>query len=81
MKKILTITIIIIAFLIVASFGWSIVNTQSCKAVNLPKEATCEQIAENNSKNCKYVFLKWKSVEYDKELKSCNEWEQNAKNK
>lgn len=79
MKRILTISILIITILIVISFGWSIANTQSCKAVDLPKEATCKQIAENNSKNCEYVFLKWKSVEYEKELKSCMEWEKGAK--
>lgn len=43
---------------------------------NLPKNATCEQIAENNASSCKYVILRWKKVDYNKELRQCKEWEQ-----
>lgn len=46
---------------------------------DLPENSTCEQIAENNAKNCKYIILRWKKVDYNKELKECKEWEQKQK--
>jgi len=57
------------------SFGWRILNTQLC-SYNLPKNATCEQIAENHANNCKYLILRWKKVDYNKELQQCKAWEQ-----
>jgi len=60
---------------LIAGFAWGVLNTQSCTS-DLPENPTCEQIAENNANNCKYVILKRKKVDYDKELKECREWEQ-----
>ena len=47
---------------------------QSC-SYDLPENPTCEQIADNNANHCKYVILRWKKVDYNKELKECKEWE------
>ena len=60
---------------LIGGFVWGILNMQSCSS-DLPKNPTCEQIAKNNAENCEYVILKWKKVDYDKELKECREWEQ-----
>lgn len=73
-KKILSILIAILVIYIIGSFCWSLLNTQTC-TIEYPKNATCEQIAENNSKNCKYLVLRWKKVDYSKELQSCKDWE------
>lgn len=75
MKKILGILIGLFVFYLILSSAWSILNTQQCTGL-AEKNATCEQIAENNSKSCKYVILRWKKVDYDKELQQCKEWEQ-----
>jgi hypothetical protein len=64
--------LILIYFLIESV--WNLLNIQLCSS-KLPKNATCEQIAENNSKNCKYLILRWKRVDYSSELKDCQEWE------
>ncbi len=53
---------------------------QSCTS-DLPENPTCEQIAENNANNCKYVILRWKKVDYNKELQECKEWEQEQQEK
>lgn len=73
LKSILKILIGIFTFYLVVSFIWGILNMQTC-SYNLPKNPTCEQTAENNSKNCKYVIFRWKTVDYHKELKKCREW-------
>ena len=75
LKKIFGVVIGLITLYLLISFAWSLLNVQTC-SYNLPKNATCEQIAENNANNCKYVVLKWKKVDYDKELQQCKEWEQ-----
>lgn len=75
MKKILSILVGLLALYLIASSAWSVLNMQQCSS-DLPENPTCEQIAENNSKNCKFVILKWKKVDYDKELQQCKEWEQ-----
>ncbi len=74
MKNVLGILVGLFILYLIASFSWSILNMQECSLLS-EKNATCEQIAENNSKNCKYVILKWKKVDYDKELRLCNEGE------
>lgn len=75
MKKILSILVGLFVLYLILSFAWSILNTQQCSSL-AEKNATCEQIAENNSKSCKYVILRWKKVDYNKELQQCKEWEQ-----
>jgi len=74
MKKIIGIIVILVSLYIAIGFVWGILNMQSCSS-NLPKNATCEQIAKNNANNCSYVILKWKKVDYNKELLQCKEWE------
>lgn len=61
-------------FYLIASSIWGFLNMQTCSS-NLPENATCEQIVENNANNCKYVIFKWKKVDYNKELQQCQEWE------
>lgn len=73
----LVVTGIGVALLLIEGI-WSVLNIQSCQ-YDLPKNATCEQIAQNDSKNCKYIILKWKTVDYNSELKKCEDWEQNQK--
>ncbi len=68
------------ALYLIISFGWSILNMQSCTS-DLPENPTCEQIAENDANNCKYVILRWKKVDYNKELRECKEWEQKQQEK
>ena len=83
MKKIINIIGFLLglfALYLIISFGWSILNMQSCTS-DLPKNPTCEQIAENNANNCKYVILRWKKVDYNKELQECKEWEQKQQEK
>lgn len=75
LKNIFGILVGLFVFYLVSSFIWSVLNIQTCSS-NLPKNPTCEQIAANNAKNCKYVIFRWKKVDYDKELKECREWEQ-----
>ncbi len=78
MKKLKSIFGILVGLFVVyliTSFIWSVLNIQTC-SYDLPKNPTCEQMAENNAKNCKYVIFRWKEVDYDKELKECKEWEQ-----
>ena len=74
MKNVGIIILILLSLYVAISFGWGLLNTQECLS-DLPKNPTCKQIAENKSKNCKYVFLKWKKVDYNLELKQCKEWE------
>lgn len=76
MKKILIILVGLLVLYLIVETAWSILNMQQC-SFSTEKNATCEQIAENNSKNCKYVIMRWKKVDYNKELKQCKEWEQN----
>ncbi|MFH0936938.1 MAG: hypothetical protein V1808_01440 [Candidatus Daviesbacteria bacterium] len=80
MKKVLSILVGLFVLYLIVSFAWSILNAQQC-SILAEKNATCEQIAENNSKSCKYVVLQWKKVDYDKELQQCKEWEQKQTNK
>lgn len=79
LKSMLSILVSLIILYFVISFSWSLLNTQTCSVGDLPKNATCQQIAENNSKYCKYVILKWKKVDYNAELKKCQQWEANNK--
>ena len=74
--KIAQYTIIVIAFFVIASLIWSLLNIQTCSGL-ARKEASCEQIAEHNSNNCEYIILKWKKVSYEKELSDCLKWERN----
>lgn len=64
---------------LLCGFVWSVLNVQSCSR-NLPNNSTCEQIAENDAMNCKYIILRWKKVSYDQELKECKDWEKNHSN-
>lgn len=73
-KSIIGVLIGLFVLYLIISFGWSVLNMQSC-SYNLPENPTCEQIAENNANNRKYVILRWKKVDYNKELKECKEWE------
>ena len=75
LKNLIGILLGLFLFYLIASYIWGFLNMQACSS-NLPKNATCEQIAENNSNNCKYVIFKWKKVDYNKELQQCKEWEQ-----
>ena len=56
------------------SFVWGLLHIQSCE-IDSDKQLTCEQLAENNSKNCKYLILKWKKVNYDQELQASRKYE------
>lgn len=69
-KSIIGILLGLFVLYLIVSFGWRALNMQLC-SYNLPKNATCEQIAENNANNCKYVILRWKKVDYNKELQQC----------
>lgn len=83
MKKIISVIGFLLglfALYLIVSFGWSILNMQSC-TYDLPENPTCEQIAENDANNCKYVILRWKKVDYNKELQKCKEWEQKQQEK
>lgn len=73
-KSIIGVLVGLFVLYLIISFGWSVLNMQSC-SYNLPENPTCEQIAENNANNCKYVILRWKKVDYNKELKECKAWE------
>lgn len=73
-KKLIAAVLFILVLYLVIEFSWSILNTQTCIGL-ASKNATCEQIASYNTKNCKYVFLKWKKVDYNKELQKCKDWE------
>lgn len=74
MKKILSILVGLIVLYLIGSIAWGVLNMQECSLLS-DKNATCEQIAENNSKSCKYVLQPWKKVDYNKELMACKEWE------
>lgn len=74
-KNIIGIGLGVFVLYLITGLGWGVLNMQSCTS-DLPKNPTCEQVAENNANNCRYVILKWKKVDYDKELKACREWEQ-----
>lgn len=73
-KKLIAAVLFILVLYLVIEFSWSILNTQSCSGLS-SKNATCEDIARNNFKNCKYVFLSWKKIDYNKELQQCKRWE------
>lgn len=73
LKNVIFILLGLLLFYFIASSTWSFLNMQICTS-NLPKNATCEQIAENNANSCKYVILRWKKVDYNKELQQCKEW-------
>ena len=74
-KKILGIIVGSLVLYLIIKSGWGLLNMQKCSS-DLPENPTCEQIAENNASNCKYVILRWKKVNYNKELQQCKEWEQ-----
>lgn len=79
-KKIVSVIITAIILYFIISFGWSLLNTQSCSMTNEnKKDWSCEQIAKNNSENCRYVILRWKKIDFEKELKKCQSWELNNK--
>jgi len=71
MKILKSIIAAILTLVVFYAIGWSIWNTQRCTTFDIPPNATCEQIAENNAKNCKYVIQWWKKVDYNKELQEC----------
>ncbi len=73
-KSIIGILLGLFVLYLIIEFAWNFLHMQSCSS-NLPPNPTCEQIAENNANNCKYVILRWKKVDYNKELKECKEWE------
>lgn len=79
LKTISSLLVGLILLYLFVSLGWSILNAQTC-TYELPKNPTCEQIAKNDADNCKYVILRWKKVDYNKELQKCKLWELN-KNK
>ena len=79
--KVKIISGILIGLLVIhltVTFGWNLLNMQSCTS-DLHENPTCEQIAENNAKNCKYTILRWKKIDYNKELRECQQWEQKQK--
>lgn len=65
----------LVALYLIGSMAWGVLNMQQCAGLS-KKDATCEQIAENNSNHCKYVLQPWKKVDYSKELKACKVWEE-----
>ncbi|GEM_PF-4015090 len=65
-------SIIIFILYLIGEFLWEIPNVQLCTS-NLPKNPTCEQIAENNLRNCRYIIKRWKKVDYNLELKKCQD--------
>lgn len=67
------------AIYLILSLVWGVLNIQSCKGEVLSENATCEEIVESHVKNCKYVILKWKMVDYEKELRKCKRWEEKNK--
>jgi len=75
LKSVFGVIVGLFTLYLILSLGWGVLNMQTC-SYNIPKNATCEQIAENNAKNCEYVILKWKKVNYNKELHQCKEWEE-----
>lgn len=77
-KSVISILIGLFLLYLVVSLGWSFLNIQTC-TTNPIENPTCEQIAENDANNCKYVILRWKKVDYNKELQKCKVWEQNKK--
>ena len=62
------------------SIGWKILNAQLCsmspksKYENLKGRSYCEAVARDDSENCKYIFLRWKNVNYDQEFSQCMKW-------
>lgn len=76
-KNILSFCFGLLSIYLIISLIWGILNTQSCSYKDLPENPTCEQSAENSTNNCKYIILRWKKVDYNKELQACKEWEQN----
>ena len=75
MKKVIIFLLGFVVVYLVISFGWNLLQVQSC-TFDYPENPSCEQIAENNSKNCEYIILRWKKVDYNEELQKCKEWEQ-----
>lgn len=71
MKILISIIAAILTFLVFYTMGWSIWNATRCTKMDIPPDATCEQVAENNTKNCKYLIQWWGKVDYDKELQNC----------
>lgn len=61
---------------LIAGFVWGVLHMQSCSYQLETKNPTCEQLAENNARNCSYVILRWKKVDYNQELKECRQFEQ-----
>lgn len=75
-KKIISVILSLVVFYFIVSVGWSVLNTQTCSMNDEDKKSwPCEQIAKNNSENCHYVIMKWKKVNYEKELKECQSWQ------
>ena len=77
-KNIILILLGLAVFYLIIEFAWSVLNMRSC-AYYLPQNPTCEQIAENSANNCKYTILRWKKVDYNKELEKCKKWEDKQK--
>lgn len=83
MKALKTIAGIILGLFvlyIIISFGWSVLNMQTCSVISSKEEATCEEMAKNNVESCKYLILRWKVNDYEKELQECKEWKQKQEN-
>jgi len=71
MQTFKSIMVAILICLVLCAIGWSVWNSQRCTKMDIPPNATCEQIAENSVKNCKYVVHFWNKVDYNKELQNC----------
>lgn len=72
-KKVASVVVGLFFLYILIAFGWSLLNVQHCKFGH-QSNATCEEMAEDNAKNCEYVILKWKRVSYEEELKKCKDY-------
>jgi len=75
MKNIVALILGVIVLYLVLSFGWSLLNIQSCSYPDNMNELSCEEQAKNQAENCRYLILKWKKVDYDQDLQQCQEWE------
>lgn len=66
----------IIVIYIIWSYVYSIFNSQIC-AVKYDKNDSCEVQAQKQVEGCKFVFLKWKKLDYNTELQMCKEYLKN----
>jgi len=78
-KTVFSFAVVALVLYLIGSLVWGVLNMQSCSS-DLPENPTCEQIAENNANNCEYVILRWKKVDYEKELNECRAWEEKQNN-